>query len=62
MYLYCSLQAGPKPATNSTSTPLTPDANKLHGSNDDVFDDIQVRQNNSAKDVPVTQVTAIGQF
>ncbi|XP_050349285.1 protein lap4-like isoform X2 [Nymphalis io] len=33
--------AGTKPATNSTSTPLTPGANKLHGSNDDVFDDIQ---------------------
>ncbi|CAH0723709.1 unnamed protein product, partial [Brenthis ino] len=33
--------AGTKPATNSTSTPLTPDANKLHSSNDDVFDDIQ---------------------
>ncbi|XP_013173855.1 PREDICTED: protein lap4-like isoform X4 [Papilio xuthus] len=33
-------QAGTK-ATNSTSTPLTPGANKLHGSNDDVFDDIQ---------------------
>nr|XP_034828453.1 protein lap4-like isoform X7 [Maniola hyperantus] len=34
-------EAGTKPATNSTSTPLTPGANKLHGSNDDVFDDIQ---------------------
>ncbi|XP_072950080.1 uncharacterized protein scrib isoform X3 [Epargyreus clarus] len=34
-------QAGNKPATNSTSTPLTPGANKMHGSNDDVFDDIQ---------------------
>ncbi|XP_041968097.1 protein lap4 isoform X17 [Aricia agestis] len=33
--------AGTKPATNSTSTPLTPGANKLHGSSDDVFDDIQ---------------------
>ncbi|CAG4945265.1 unnamed protein product [Colias eurytheme] len=28
-------------STNSASTPLTPGANKLHGSNDDVFDDIQ---------------------
>ncbi|XP_068622158.1 protein lap4-like isoform X4 [Battus philenor] len=34
-------QAGKKPTTNSTSTPLTPGANKLHSSNDDVFDDIQ---------------------
>ncbi|CAG4970355.1 unnamed protein product [Parnassius apollo] len=34
-------QAGTKSTTNSTSTPLTPGANKLHGSNDDVFDDIQ---------------------
>ncbi|VVC92569.1 unnamed protein product [Leptidea sinapis] len=34
-------QAGIKPATNSTSTPITPGANKLHGSSDDVFDDIQ---------------------
>ncbi|CAH2040561.1 unnamed protein product, partial [Iphiclides podalirius] len=34
-------QAGTKPATNSTGTPLTPGANKLHGSSDDVFDDIQ---------------------
>ncbi|XP_050665192.1 protein lap4 isoform X4 [Leptidea sinapis] len=33
--------AGIKPATNSTSTPITPGANKLHGSSDDVFDDIQ---------------------
>ncbi|KAF9409574.1 hypothetical protein HW555_011106 [Spodoptera exigua] len=30
-----------KPTTNSTSTPLTPGANNVHGSNDDVFDDIQ---------------------
>lgn len=36
-----SLQA--KATTNSTSTPLTPGANNVHGSNDDVFDDIQVR-------------------
>ncbi|XP_072950094.1 protein lap4 isoform X15 [Epargyreus clarus] len=36
-----SEEAGNKPATNSTSTPLTPGANKMHGSNDDVFDDIQ---------------------
>ncbi|XP_038218105.1 protein scribble homolog isoform X17 [Zerene cesonia] len=28
-------------STNSASTPLTPGANKLHDSNDDVFDDIQ---------------------
>ncbi|CAK1579395.1 unnamed protein product [Parnassius mnemosyne] len=34
-------QAGTKSTTNSTSTPLTPGANKLHSSNDDVFDDIQ---------------------
>ncbi|XP_026731929.1 protein lap4 isoform X4 [Trichoplusia ni] len=30
-----------KPTTNSASTPLTPGANNVHGSNDDVFDDIQ---------------------
>ncbi|XP_075975783.1 scribble planar cell polarity protein isoform X4 [Anticarsia gemmatalis] len=30
-----------KTSTNSTSTPLTPGADKMHGSNDDVFDDIQ---------------------
>ncbi|XP_063893856.1 protein lap4 isoform X11 [Helicoverpa armigera] len=30
-----------KPTTNSTSTPLTPGANNVHGSSDDVFDDIQ---------------------
>ncbi|KAM3967019.1 LOW QUALITY PROTEIN: scribble planar cell polarity protein [Aphomia sociella] len=31
----------PKSSTNSTSTPLTPSGNNTHGSNDDVFDDIQ---------------------
>ncbi|XP_049871251.1 protein lap4 isoform X4 [Pectinophora gossypiella] len=37
-------QAGTKPSTNSTSTPLTPGANNMHGSSDDVFaDDIQPR-------------------
>ncbi|XP_048007099.1 protein lap4 isoform X4 [Leguminivora glycinivorella] len=30
-----------KSSTNSTSTPLTPGANNMHGSADDVFDDIQ---------------------
>lgn len=40
--LYCWLQAGTKSTTNSTSTPLTPAANNMHGSTDDVFDDIQV--------------------
>ncbi|XP_063634187.1 protein lap4 isoform X2 [Cydia splendana] len=30
-----------KSSTNSTSTPLTPGANNMHGSTDDVFDDIQ---------------------
>nr|XP_032515685.1 protein lap4 isoform X5 [Danaus plexippus plexippus] len=32
-----------RPATNSTSTPLTPGANKMHASSDDVFEDIQPR-------------------
>ncbi|XP_049871261.1 protein scribble homolog isoform X11 [Pectinophora gossypiella] len=37
-----SEEAGTKPSTNSTSTPLTPGANNMHGSSDDVFaDDIQ---------------------
>ncbi|KAH9639419.1 hypothetical protein HF086_002108 [Spodoptera exigua] len=36
-----------KPTTNSTSTPLTPGSNNVHGSNDDVFDDIQVRPTQS---------------
>ncbi|XP_073952347.1 uncharacterized protein isoform X6 [Choristoneura fumiferana] len=34
-------EAGTKSSTNSTSTPLTPGANNMHGSTDDVFDDIQ---------------------
>ncbi|KAJ2947504.1 hypothetical protein O0L34_g17292 [Tuta absoluta] len=37
-------QAGPKSTANSTSTPLTPTGNHMHGSSDDVFgDDIQPR-------------------
>ncbi|XP_026318579.1 protein lap4 isoform X4 [Hyposmocoma kahamanoa] len=36
-------QPGTKSTPNSTSTPLTPGANNMHGSTDDVFDDIQPR-------------------